>query len=336
MNMTKGKCYIIAEIGGNFTTYEQAILMIDQAARAGADAVKLQTYRADTMASKDAMFDMEEIKGSQYDYFKKFEISEELHAKIYEYAKNKGLDIFSTPSHITDVDMLERLHTDVYKIGADDITNLPLLTYVAKLGKKMMISSGMSDMDDVRQAVATIKEAGNTDLVLMHTVSMYPTRDEFVNLNVIKTFQKEFPDLTIGYSDHTLGVDSCIYAACMGAEVVEKHFTYDKNADGPDHVLSATEDELARMVRAIRQFETMRGDGIKRPQGIEAENQRNSRKSVTAIRPIKAGEVFTTENIDLRRPGYGIQPKDYEAILGKKAKRDLPVDAMLSWDDIEK
>ncbi len=336
MNMTKGKCYIIAEIGGNFTTYEQAILMIDQAARAGADAVKLQTYRADTMASKDAMFDMEEIKGSQYDYFKKFEISEELHAKIYEYAKNKGLDIFSTPSHITDVDMLERLHTDVYKIGADDITNLPLLTYVAKLGKKMMISSGMSDMDDVRQAVATIKGAGNTDLVLMHTVSMYPTRDEFVNLNVIKTFQKEFPDLTIGYSDHTLGVDSCIYAACMGAEVVEKHFTYDKNADGPDHVLSATEDELARMVRAIRQFETMCGDGIKRPQGIEVENQRNSRKSVTAIRPIKAGEVFTAENIDLRRPGYGIQPKDYGAILGKKAKRDLPVDAMLSWDDIEK
>ncbi len=336
MNMIKGKCYIIAEIGGNFTTYEQAVLMIDQAARAGADAVKLQTYRADTMASKEAMFDMEEIKGSQYDYFKKFEISEELHAKIYAYAKNKGLDIFSTPSHITDVDMLERVGTDVYKIGADDITNLPLLTYVAKLGKKMMISSGMSDLSDVHQAIDTIKAAGNNDIVLMHTISIYPTRDEYVNLNVIKTFQQEFPDLTIGYSDHTLGVDSCIYAACMGAEVIEKHFTYDKKADGPDHVLSATEDELARMVKAIRQFETMRGDGVKCPRGPEIENQRNSRKSVTAIRLIKAGEVFTAENIDLKRPGYGIEPKHYHEIMGRKATRDLKVDEMLSWDDIEK
>ena len=328
------KCYIIAEIGGNFTDLEIAKRLIDDACESGADAVKLQTYRAHTIASKQAIFDMENTGVvSQSEYFKKFEISEDLHREVFSYAKQKGLDIFSTPSHVTDIEMLERLNVDVYKIGADDVTNIPFLKEIARLQKPILLSTGMCTLDEIRQAVNAIVEEGNDDIVIMHVVSLYPTAARFVNLKAIETLKREFPEFIIGYSDHTLGVDSCIFAAVMGAKVVEKHFTYDKKADGPDHMLSATKDEMKYLVDKVRLFEEMLGNGIKRPMGDEVKNRSNNRKSIVTTKMIKKGEVLSKDNLDIKRPGSGISPTFLHTILGKRATRDLESDVLLEYKD---
>lgn len=329
------KCYIVAEIGGNFTEYEIAVRLIDEAKECGVDAVKLQTYRADTLVDDKAMFDMENIKGvRQKDFFKKYEISAELHEKVYKYAREKGLEIFSTPAHYTDLEILESLGTNIYKIGADDAVNIPLLKKVAALKKPIMLSTGMCTLEEVKRSVNIILESGITNIIIMHTVSLYPTKEKFVNLNVLKTLQKEFSNFIIGYSDHTMGVDACIYAAVMGAKVIEKHFTYDKNADGPDHMHSAEKEEMKRLVSSIRQFEMMQGNGIKAPVDDEIKNRKNNRKSVMTICDIKKGELFTEKNIDVKRPGIGIEPRFYERILGKRSSRNIEKDMLLDWGDI--
>lgn len=331
----KDKCYIIAEIGGNFTDYETGKMLVDQAAECGVDAVKLQTYRADTVSSKDAMFDQENTGVcSQYEYFKKFELSEEMHHRIFDYVKGKGLDCFSTPSHFSDVEMLEKLGVKVYKIGADDATNLPLLKKIAELNKPIILSTGMCTLEEVHEAVNVILGTGNRKLAVLHTVGNYPTYSEEVNLKVIETYQKEFPDLAIGYSDHTLGVFSCICAAVMGAQIIEKHFTYNKKADGPDHMLSATKDELKYMVDRIREFEVLRGTGVKSPVGNEIRDRALSRKSLITTKPIKKGECFSGDNIDVKRPGTGIAPKYFDMITGRRAAKDLTEEQVLLWTDI--
>ena len=329
------RVYIVAEIGGNFTDYETAVMLIDQAKASGADAVKLQTYRGETVASHLAVFDMENTGVvSQLEYFKKFEINEELHKKIFEYTKDKGMDIFSTPAHITDVEMLERLGVDVYKIGADDVTNIPFLKSVARLHKPIMLSTGMCIMQEIHDAVNAILEEGNNQIVIMHVVSLYPTRPEFVNLEAIHTLQREFPQFMIGYSDHTLGVDSCIFAAVMGAQIIEKHFTYDKKADGPDHMLSANFEEMKQLVDKVRLFEQMRGNGIKFPIGDEVKNRKNNRKSIVSVRAIKQGERIEEKDIDIKRPGTGIEPKYKDIIIGKSVVRDIKEDSLLQWSDL--
>lgn len=329
------KVYIVAEIGGNFTDYDTAKLLIDQAKESGADAVKLQTYQARTLASKKAMFDMENTGvESQEEYFKKYELDETLHIQIFDYAKKVGIDIFSTPSHITDVNMLERLGVDVYKIGADDLTNIPFLQKVARLNKPIMLSTGMGTLQEVRDAVNAIVEEGNDKISIMHVVSLYPTAAQYVNLNVIKTLKKEFPEYAIGYSDHTLGVDSCLFAAVLGAEIIEKHFTYDKKAEGPDHMLSATKEELKYLVDKIRLYEMMCGTGIKMPVGDEVKNKKNNRKSLIVTKKIAEGELLTEENVDIMRPGTGIAPKHLELVLGKRASHNLEEDRILQWSDL--
>ena len=332
----KKRVYIVAEIGGNFTDYDTATLLIDQAKESGADAVKLQTYKANAVASKQAMFDMENTGIiRQTEYFKKFELDMEMHEKVYAYARKMGLDIFSTPSHMSDVDMLERLGTNVYKIGADDVTNIPFLKGVARLGKTIMLSTGMSTLEDVREAVNAILEDGTEDIVIMHVVSLYPTAPQYVNLEAIRTLQREFPQFTVGYSDHTLGIDSCIFAAVMGARVIEKHFTYDKQAEGPDHMLSATMDEMKTLVEKIRLYEEMRGHGVKMPMGDELKNRKNNRKSIVCVHGIKRGEVLTEDNVDIKRPGFGIPPKYKAVLIGKRAVRDIEDDTVIRWADFE-
>ena len=332
----KKRVYIVAEIGGNFTDYDTATLLIDQAKESGADAVKLQTYKANTVASKQAMFDMENTGIiRQTEYFKKFELDMEMHEKVYAYARKMGLDIFSTPSHMSDVDMLEKLGTNVYKIGADDVTNITFLKGVARLGKTIMLSTGMSTLEEVREAVNAILEEGNEDIVIMHVVSLYPTAPQYVNLEAIRTLQREFPQFTVGYSDHTLGIDSCIFAAVMGARVIEKHFTYDKQAEGPDHMLSATMDEMKTVVEKIRLYEEMRGHGVKMPMGDELKNRKNNRKSIVCVHGIKRGEVLTEDNVDIKRPGFGIPPKYKAVLIGKRAVRYIEDDTVIRWADFE-
>ena len=198
-----------------------------------------------------------------------------------------------------------------------------------------MLSTGMCTLYEVHDAVEAILEEGNSDIIIMHVVSLYPTAQQFVNLEAIRTLQKEFPQFTIGYSDHTLGIDSCIFAAVMGAKVIEKHFTYDKKADGPDHILSATYEEMKQLVEKIRLFEQMRGNGIKMPMGDEIKNRKNNRKSVVNVRDIKKGERIQETDIDIKRPGFGIPPKYSNLLIGKKAVRDIDKDSILQWVDFE-
>jgi len=334
-NFSKRRCYIIAEIGGNFTTYEQAVRLIDEAAACGVDAIKLQTYRADTIASKEATFDMENTgRASQYELFKKYEIDEDMHRSIFSRIQSKNIDWFSTPSHETDVELLDRMQVGAYKIGSDDAVNIPFLKYVAKRGKPIFLSTGMCTLDEVRESVGAILGEGNKNLILLHAVTSYPTHPEHVNLQAMQTLMKEFPGLDVGYSDHTIGITACLCAAAMGARVIEKHFTYDKNAEGPDHMVSADPVEMKVIVDGIRAFEVMKGDGIKRPADSESTTRINNRKSIVLEKSLKKGGIITRDHIAIKRPGYGIQPKFFDQVIGRTAQRDLAKDEILAWEDI--
>jgi|SRR6266849_4678820 len=329
------KCYIIAEIGGNFTTLEGARRLIDSAAECDVDAVKLQTYRADTVASRKAIFDMENTGVvSQHELFKKYEIGEKLHGDVFAYAESKGLDWFSTPSHETDVDLLERFGVGAHKIGSDDAVNIPFLRYVARTGKPIILSTGMCTLDEVRQSVNAILGEGSKKLVLLHAVTSYPTHPEYVNLGAMQTLMREFPDLDVGYSDHTLSPVACLCAAAMGARVLEKHFTYDKRADGPDHMLSADPAEMRWLVESVRAFELMRGSGIKRPADSERTTRLNNRKSVVLARAVSAGQQLARADLAVKRPGTGIAPRDFDQVIGRAVRSDMEADAVLTWDHL--
>lgn len=332
----KDRCYIIAEIGGNYTTFDQAKALIDAAADCGVDAVKIQTYRADTVSSSQAIFDMENTGvASQHELFRKYEIDEELHKKVFSYIELRRLDWFSTPSHESDVELLERLGVGTYKIGSDDAANLPFLRYVARIGKPILLSTGMCTLDEVREAVDAIMAEGNDKLILLHAVTSYPTHPEDVNLAAMQTMMREFPNLDIGYSDHTIGTVACVCAASMGARVVEKHFTCDKQAEGPDHMLSADPAEMKAIVDAIRTFESMRGNGIKRPADSEKVTRINNRKSIIAACDLKAGDVLNRKHLAIKRPGTGIEPKYFEQIVGRRVNCDLPMDSVLKWECLQ-
>lgn len=330
------KIYIIAEIGGNFLEFEQAKTMIDAAADCGCDAVKLQTYRADTLSSKKAMFAFETTGNtSQFDLFKKYEIDEALHKKVFSYARKKGLDVFSTPSHITDVELLERCGCPMYKIGSDDAVNIPFLRQIAKFGKPVILATGMCTMEEVERSVNVLYEGGCREVSLLHAISLYPTHSEDVNLNAILTLKDRFPNISVGYSDHTIGVTACICAAAMGADIIEKHFTYDKNADGPDHIHSADPMEMGQIVNMIREFEVMQGTGIKMPASGELVSRINNRKSMVLVKNVKSGERLTNSCFELKRPGSGIQPKDVEYAIGRKFARDMDIEDIITWEDLE-
>jgi len=335
-NYGQNRCYVIAEIGGNFTTLEQGNRLVDEAATCGADAVKLQTYRADTVSSKKAMFDMENTGvTSQYELFKKYEIGEELHREVFRYAESKGLDWFSTPAHESDVDLLEKLGVGAYKIGSDDAVNIPFLRHVSKLGKPIILSTGMCTMDEVRESVDVILGEGVEKLILLHAITSYPTHPGNVNLRAMQTLMREFPELDVGYSDHTLGTTACICAVAMGARVIEKHFTYDKHAEGPDHMLSAEPHEMKDIVDAIREFEIMRGSGIKRPAESEKTTRVNNRKSIVLAKAVAAGEPLTIAHLAIKRPGYGIAPKYYAQMLGRVVRKSMAADDVLTWEDLQ-
>lgn len=327
-------CYIIAEIGSLFQDFEEAKKLIDAAVEAGADAIKFQTFEADTITTKKNFFQLDETGNiSQYELFKKLEVSKELQFKIVKYAKNHGITIFSSPSHIKDIEIIKLLDLPIIKIGSDIACHIPMLKEIASLGKPIILSTGMCDMQEVRDAVNAILSSGNKKLILMHCVSDYPAKVEEANLNAINSMKKEF-DLPVGFSDHTIGTLVSLTAATMGANILEKHFRHEENSPKVDDVHSLTKEEFSNLVKSIRVVEKAKGNGVKTPSISEKRNLLNNRVSIISIRDIPRGTIITKEMIDVRRPGMGIQPKYFNEIIGKTAKEDISKEEPITWDMI--
>jgi N-acetylneuraminate synthase len=326
--------WIVAEIGGNFTDFPTAKKLVDLAIDAGVDAVKIQTFQADTIATRKAVYDMPNTgRANQYDLFKKYEPGHDLQRQVWDYCRAKKIFIFSTPSHMKDVELLETLGAEIYKIGSDDAWNIPFLREVAALGKPMILATGMCTMDEVRESVAAILERGNGNLALLHCVTNYPADPAHVNLRCIQTMKREF-DLPVGYSDHTLGTVASLAAAALGADIIEKHFTHDRHADGPDHMLSADHAEMKLIVDSVRLLEKALGDGVKRPGADELVTRINNRKSVVTTVEIPAGTAITAEMIAVKRPGTGIPPKCLDQVIGRTARVTVPAEEPLQWEHL--
>lgn len=324
--------FIIAELGYNFNRLEEALRSVDEAAVAGADAIKVQTFRAEQIVARGVDFPPEAGGANQYDEFKRYEISEASHRAIFARARERGLIPFSTPSHPDDVELLERVGVDLYKIGSDDLTNLPFLRYIASKGKSIIFSSGMANLAEVDEAIRTFHEAGNRQLVLLQCVSNYPIQDlSAVNLRVIKTYRQAFPVL-VGLSDHTTSITAAVAAVALGACVIERHFVINKALKVPDAFFSADPVEMAALVQAIREAEAMLGDGVKRPAPSEGKMRLDARKSIIARRTIRHGHTITGDDVIIKRPGTGIAPRDLPLVIGRVARRDIAPDEVITWD----
>lgn len=328
------KVFIIAEAGVNHNgSMEVARQLIDVAALAGADAVKFQTFKAENLvchnASK-AKYQMEttDQNESQFDMLKKLELSVDMHTQLIKYCKKKNIMFLSTSFDIESLHYLEQCGLELIKIPSGEITNFPYLREVGKTKKRVILSSGMSTLEEVREAVKVLKDNGSKEVTVLHCNTEYPTPYADVNLNAMLTIQKELR-VPVGYSDHTQGIEVAIAATALGARVVEKHFTLDKNMQGPDHKASLEPEELKAMVRAIRNIEFALGNGKKEPSESEKKNISIVRKSIVAKRCIKANEVFTEENLTTKRPGTGLSPMQWDSIINERAKRDFNVDELI-------
>lgn len=336
IDLFRDRTFFIAEIGGNFSDYETGVKLINLALESGADAVKIQTYKASTLSSKKAMFSSEGMKFtgdvSQYESFLKCQIDDEVQEKLFSYTRKNNILFFSTPSHYSDCVVLERLQCPIYKIGSDDLTNLPFLRESARLHKPIIISTGMSTMNEVQEAVDVILSEGNKDICVLHCVSNYPAEYDSANLLAVKTMAEYLSPIPVGFSDHSQYDELVIAAVVLGAKVIEKHFTYDKNAEGPDHPISLLPNEFKAMVEKVRNIERALGDGIKRPALSEMVTRRNNRKSIVMTKSLKAGDVITGDCFAIKRPGSGIEPKHANSIVGRVIVKGIEEDDILTWD----
>jgi len=320
---------IIAEVSLNHNgDMNIAKKMIDVASEAGADIIKFQTFRAEGFISdKNMTYTYKEYSGkkteSQFDMFKRLELPFEWHKKLKDYAESKKLIFMSTPGDEECADFLEKLGVAAFKVGSDDLTNLRLIEHIAKKGKPMIISTGMSTMDEIEDAVQTIYSTGNKQIVILHCSSEYPANPENVNLNFIKTLKKKF-DVPIGFSDHTPGIAVPIASVAVGACLIEKHFTLDKKMTGPDHSFSSDPIELNLLVEGCRMAKKSIGSGIRNMTEEEKEMKRISRKSIVAASDIKKGEKFSNENLAIKRAsGVGLEPRLIKKIIGKEVSKDI-------------
>ncbi len=326
--------YIIAESGVNHNgNLELAKKLVDVAAEAGANAVKFQTFVPENLVSKyaekaDYQKETTDKEESQLEMLRKVMLKKEWHQILIDYAKEKGIQFISTPFDLESIDFLATLDLPLYKIPSGEITNLPYLEKIGKLGKPVILSTGMSDMDEVRTAVGILKNNGCPKVSVLHCNTQYPTPYYDVNLRVMDSLREELK-IEVGYSDHTLGIEVPIAAVAMGATIIEKHFTLDKTMEGPDHKASLEPNELKAMVRGIRNIEKAIGNGDKRVTESESANKAVARKSIVAKRAINKGESFTADNITVKRPGTGISPMNWYEVIGKTAIHDFKEDELI-------
>lgn len=328
--------FIIAEAGVNHNgSIDLAKKLIDVASNAGADAVKFQSFKADNLTTKNAqkaMYQKEttNIEESQFDMLKKLELSTEMHKELISYCKNKKIIFLSSPFDHESIELLEDLGLEIFKIPSGEITNLPYLRHIGKLGRKIILSTGMSNIDEVKNALDILINSGTKkeNITVLHANTEYPTPMEDVNLRAMVTIGKEL-DIKFGYSDHTLGIEVDIAAVAMGANCIEKHFTLDCNMEGPDHKASLEPNELKAMVAAIRNIELALGKNIKKPSKSELLNIQIVRKSIVAKTVIKKDEMFSEKNLTTKRPGGGTNPMKWDEIVGTKATKDYNEDELI-------
>jgi len=326
--------FVIAEAGVNHNgSIKLAKQLIDIASDAGADAVKFQTFKAEKLVSKNAkkaeyqQKNMQDEDNSQFAMLKKFELDIQTHKELINYCKTKNIMFLSTPFDLESVDMLDSLGLEIFKIPSGEITNLPYLRKIAQLKKKIVLSTGMATLREIGDGLELLTSNGTPkeNITVLHANTMYPTPIEDVNLQAMLTIGKTF-NVAYGYSDHTLGIEVPTAAVALGASVIEKHFTLDKNMQGPDHKASLEPEELKAMMQAIRNIEKAMGNGIKKPSKSETPNITIARKSIVAARPIKKGEVLSEENLTVKRPADGISPMRWNEIIGSKANKDYKAD----------
>lgn len=348
-DIINGHFVIIAEIGVNYydiakkeniSNLDAAKMMIDEAKKAGIDAVKFQTYKAETLAAKNspAYWDMTEEKTpSQYELFKKFDsFGEDEYKILFNYCKEKEIEFLSTPFDIESADYLNEM-MNIYKISSSDLNNIHFIEYIAKKNKPIILSVGASNEDEIDRALSIIKKYNNNKVVLMHCVLEYPTPYEHANLNKISSLKQKYSDCIIGYSDHTkpdINYDVIKTAYNLGATVIEKHYTLDKTLSGNDHYHAMDPVDASKIIESIKQIEVLRGDGRIQCLDTELKARENARRSLVAKTDIKAREQFTESNLTYKRPGTGITADQYYCVIGRVAKCDIKSDTVLTQDMI--
>lgn len=330
--------FVIAEAGANHDgKLDQAKRLIEAADEANADAVKFQNYTAEKLVTKDAKKWWGDTSTTQYETYSKLDVLErEDYLEMSSHAAKVGIPYLSSPFDRDAVDLLEEQGVPAYKIASCDVTHHPFLRYIAEKGKPVILSTGMSTIEEIREAVEMIEHAGNEQIVLLHCVSVYPTPVEDINLRMMKTLMKEF-DYPVGLSDHTEGTTVPFAAAAMGAAVLEKHFTFDKTLEtSPDHRLSADVEEMSEIVSRSRNIFAAMGRPTKEPIESELEVRRKARRSLVTARPLEEGETITQADLEVKRPGTGIHPEHYSDADGWVVLRDLPKDYTIEWSDVER
>jgi len=330
------KTLIIAEAGVNHNgDMDLALQLIDVAAEAGADLVKFQTFNADrlvTTCAKKAEYQTQNtVDGeSQHEMIRHLELTRDMHEVLIAHCKVRGIQFFSSSFDLESIDLLVELGLDCFKIPSGEITNLPYLRRVGSFGKSVILSTGMSTLTEIEAALLILEQAGTRrdSVTVLHCNTQYPTPMTDVNLRAMLTIRDTF-GIAVGYSDHTLGIEVAIAAVALGAAVIEKHFTLDRNLPGPDHKASLEPDELKAMVVAVRNIEKALGNGIKQPSVGEERNMPIVRKSLVAACLIRAGDIFSEANVMVKRPGTGLSPMRWDEVLGRKAPRDFAPDELI-------
>lgn len=327
--------YIIAEAGVNHNgSVEIAKKLIEKAKDIGADCIKFQTFITENLVTTDAKKADYQVKNtksetSQFEMLKKLELSFEQFAELKMYCEQIGIDFLSTAFDFDSIEFLTQLGMKFWKIPSGEITNLPYLERIGRTGMPVVLSTGMCDLKETEDAVNVLKSVGCKNIVIMHCTTEYPAKKEECNLRAMDTLKEAF-GFPVGYSDHTEGILAPVIAVSRGAVMIEKHFTLDRSMEGPDHIASLDVEQFAEMVKQIRMTEKALGDGIKKPSEIEILNKKVARKSIVAKCDIKKGEIFTEDNLTVKRPGNGISPMRWHEILGTSSDRDYKKDELIS------
>ena len=332
----KHKTIIIAEAGVNHNgSIELAKQLVDAAADAGADFVKFQCFKADLTVSKSAakaayQTKTTESKESQYEMIKRLELGFEEHQILMDYCKARKIGFLSSPFDMASIDLLNELGLETFKTPSGEIINLPYLRKLGGLNKNIILSTGMADLGEIEDALEVLFASGTNkeNIIVLHCNTDYPTPFEDVNLKAMQTIKTAF-GVKVGYSDHAQGIEVPVAAVALGAEVIEKHFTLDRSMEGPDHKASLEPVELGQMVQAIRNIEQALGDGLKQPSPSESKNKPLVRKSLVALKDIKKGDVFSGNNVGIKRPGTGISPMRWDEVIGKVSGKDFKADQMI-------